>query len=169
MNSGLRKSHAVVQFVELGGAACLAFVAVMSFVSVFMRYLFSSPIPDSFDFSQLLFGVLIFWGIAAATFHGAHIQMDALWSLCGKGGRWLMDVVSALLVLLFIALFTVVLWDKVHESIVSGETTFGLGIVIWPFHVVAALGIFAATPLALVRFWTVVRDGYPNTSRGRRR
>jgi TRAP-type C4-dicarboxylate transport system permease small subunit len=148
----------LVQSIELIGGTCLAFVAVMGFVSVMMRYLFARPIPDAFDFSELLLGVIVFWGMASAVAHGTHIRMDAVAALVGKRTCQVMDIAAATIVFLFLVLFSYTLSGKIDESISSGESTFGLGVVVWPFHVAAALGIFVSVPLAFIRLWLNVRD-----------
>ena len=43
--------------IELAAAAFIGIVAVDIFVSVLLRYLFSTSIPDSYDFGRLLLGI----------------------------------------------------------------------------------------------------------------
>ena len=46
--------------IELAAAAFIGIVAIDIFVSVLLRYLFNTSIPDSYDFGRLLLGILIF-------------------------------------------------------------------------------------------------------------
>ena len=59
------------------------------------------PIPDSYDFGQLLLGILIFWGIAATSYRGTHITVDLVWPVVGPRWQRIIDV-FATLVLLFV-------------------------------------------------------------------
>ena len=62
--------------IELIAAIFVGIVAADVFISVLLRYFFSIQIPDSYDFGQLLLGILIFWGIAATSYRGTHITVD---------------------------------------------------------------------------------------------
>ena len=44
----------------------------------------SASIPDSYDFGRMLLGILIFWGIAATSYRGAHITVDLIWAVGPK-------------------------------------------------------------------------------------
>src|SRR5512146_1677385 len=78
MNDLARGRTAVDRFIdviELTAAGFLAVVTLLTFVSVFLRYLFAWSIPDAYDFSRLLLGILIFWGMAVASYRGDHISV----------------------------------------------------------------------------------------------
>ena len=47
---------------------------------MFLRYLFAWSIPDAYDFCRLLLGILIFWGMAVASYRGDHITVDLFWT-----------------------------------------------------------------------------------------
>ena len=55
-----------IDAIETTAASFLAVVTLLTFVSVLLRYFFAWAIPDSYDFTRLLLGILIFWGIAVA-------------------------------------------------------------------------------------------------------
>lgn len=148
---------AFVAAIERFGAICLAAVAALTFVSVIMRYVLVMPIPDSFDFSRLLMGVLVLWGIAAATYRGELIQMDAVWQVLGPGGRRAVDIAAAAASLVFVALFAVKFAGTVVGTYHSGETTFDLGVALWPFYLAAWLGVIAATALCALRLLQAIR------------
>ena len=65
-----------INTIELVAAVFVGLVAADIFISVLLRYFFSIDIPDSYDFGQLLLGILIFWGIAATSYRGTHITVD---------------------------------------------------------------------------------------------
>lgn len=141
----------IVSFVERVGSLVLAVIATLTFVSVFMRYLFNAPIPDAFDFSRLLMGAVILWGLAAASYYGEHIQFEALWSFASPKWKRIIDLGATLVTLGSIALLSVMLAIKVHDSYLDHVTTSGLSIPLWPFHLFAWLGAVLATLLLVTR------------------
>ena len=68
-----------IDLIEVTAAGFLAVVTLLTFVSVILRYFFSWAIPDSYDFTSLLLGILIFWGMAVASYRGDHITVDLVW------------------------------------------------------------------------------------------
>src|SRR6266849_1147370 len=76
----------VIDGIELVAAIFIGLVAADIFLSVLLRHFFSASIPDSYDFGQLLLGILIFWGIAATSYRGGHITVDLVWA--NVGPRW---------------------------------------------------------------------------------
>ena len=84
MNTATGAHGAVERFIaliELTAAGFLAVVTALTFVSVILRYFFSWAIPDSYDLTRLLLGILIFWGMAVASYRGDHISVDLLWGV----------------------------------------------------------------------------------------
>src|SRR5438270_13503629 len=65
-----------IDFIELVAAFFVGIVAADIFISVLLRYFFSIQIPDAYDFGRLLLGILLFCGIAATSYLGAHITVD---------------------------------------------------------------------------------------------
>ena len=82
--------------IEVTAAGFLAVVTLLTFVSVILRYFFAWAIPDSYDFTRLLLGILIFWGMAVASYRGDHITVDLLWSAAPPKVQRAMDVFAAL-------------------------------------------------------------------------
>src|SRR5213076_1007840 len=81
-----------IDSIELIAAAFVGIVALDVFISVMLRYLFNVTIPDAYNFGQLLFGILIFWGIAATSYRGTHITVDLVWSNVGRKSQRFIDV-----------------------------------------------------------------------------
>ncbi|HLT79074.1 MAG TPA: TRAP transporter small permease [Ferrovibrio sp.] len=140
-----------IEKVELIAGLLLGAIALLTFCAVMARWLFNYGIPDAFDFSRLLLGTAMFWGIALAGFHNRHIQVDGLWEICPSWARRGMDIFATLVTLGFFALFAWMLHSKVLSVYASNEQTFDLRLPVWPFHAVAALGIALAALLLLLR------------------
>jgi TRAP-type C4-dicarboxylate transport system permease small subunit len=145
-----------VDATERAAGIFLAAIVALTFTSIMLRAFLNTAIPDWFDLSRLLLGVAIFWGIATTSYRDEHIQVDFLWEWVGPRGKWLIDLFATSVLFVFMAAFAWMLTYKVDSGFRSGEATFDVRIPIWPFHTLAALGIFLATLLIairLVRLW----------------
>lgn len=137
--------------VELIAGLLLGAIAMLTFSAVMLRWLFNYGLPDAFDFSRLLLGTAMFWGIALAGFHNRHIQVDGFWELAPAWGKRAIDIFATSVTLAFMALFAWMLKGKVMSVLASNEQTLDLRLPVWPFHAVAALGIALAATLLLLR------------------
>ena len=142
----------VITRAEWVAGGFLAFVTALTFISVVLRYIFGWSIPDSYDLSRNFLGILIFWGIAVTSYRGEHITVELLWGALPPRGRWLLDLAATLFTLGCMAVFAWAMADKVLDVAGSGETTYDLHMVVWPFYALAWLGIAGAVLLLVVRF-----------------
>jgi TRAP-type C4-dicarboxylate transport system permease small subunit len=141
----------VISGIEGAAAAFIGIVAVDVFVSVGLRYAFGVSIPDSYDFGRLLLGILIFWGIAATSYRGAHITVDLLWSACGPRAKRGIDIFATLVLLFVVAVHSLMLFEKVYATYRDHVLTYDLHWPTWPFFAVAWAGDLAAVVLIAVR------------------
>lgn len=142
--------------IEWLAAIFVGLVALNIFVNVLLRKFFSTSIPDYFDFGRMLLGILIFWGIAATSYRGAHITVDLVWSSVGpRGKRWI-DVFATLVLLFVVTVQTIMLFDKVRLTYVDHVLTYDLNLPTWPFYAVAWAGDICAVLLIAVRTWRLV-------------
>ncbi|SDY60846.1 TRAP transporter small permease [Citreimonas salinaria] len=132
--------------VETVAAFCLALVTLTVFVSAIGRYLFASPIPDSFDVSRLLLGLAIAWGFAVLGFRGGHICVDLLAEALPSGPRRWVEVLAQAVLLIFTVLLAWKVLSRVESAYASGEATFDLRLPVWPL----VAGIWAGFAAAVV-------------------
>ncbi len=149
----------LIDYTEKAAGIFLAAITVLIFTSITLRGTLGFTIPEWYDLSRLMLGVCIFWGIAATSYRNDHIKVDILWEWLGPSGRRWLDVVASLILLGFLAVFSWMLIQKIGSGYRSGEQTFDLRIRIWPFHLVAACGIFFATLLMVIRVYRLI-SGY---------
>jgi TRAP-type transport system small permease protein len=140
-----------IDLTEVTAAGFLAVVTLLTFVSVFLRYLFAWSIPDAYDFSRLLLGILIFWGMAIASYRGDHITVDLLWTAAPPAARRAMDVFSALATLVAMCAFTWMFAEKVIGTRADHVGTFDLRQPVWVYYFVAWIGLAAAVLLLVAR------------------
>ena len=136
---------------ERFAAGLLALVTVLTFVSVALRYVFHWAIPDSYDYSRLLLGILIFWGIAVTGFRGEHITVELLYNALPARVRRGLDLLGTLFTLGCMTAFARAMGLKVLDVRASGESTFDTHTPIWPFYLIAWAGIAGSVLLLLIR------------------
>jgi TRAP-type C4-dicarboxylate transport system permease small subunit len=151
-----------VSYVERIAGIFLLAIAILTFGSVVLRYLFATQIPDWFDFSKLLQGIAIFWGIACVCYRNEHIMVDLVWEKSNDARRRMIDLLATSVLLIFLLLMTWMLGAKVLQSVQSTQATSDLRIPIGPFHVAAWLGVLAAaitTTMRLINVWRNSHQG----------
>ena len=145
-----------ISAIELIAAFFVGLVAADTFFSVLLRYFFNIQIPDAYDFGRMLMGVLIFCGIAATSYRGAHITVDVLWANVGpRAQRWI-DVFATLVLLFVVAVQTYTLFDKVVGTYNDNVLTFDLRLPTWPWFAMAWVGDAAAVLLIAIRTYRLI-------------
>jgi TRAP-type C4-dicarboxylate transport system permease small subunit len=142
--------------IELIAAVFVGLVAADIFVSVLLRYFFAAAIPDSYNFGQLLLGILIFWGIAATSYRGTHITVDLVWANASPRWQRVIDIFATLVMLFVVAVQTWTLLDKVETTYSDNILTQDLRFPYWPFYAVAWIGDVSAVLLIAVRTWRLI-------------
>jgi TRAP-type transport system small permease protein len=145
-----------IDAIEWVAAIFVGLVAVDIFLSVLLRYFFSTSIPDSYNFGQLLLGILIFWGIAATSYRGGHITVDLVWANVGPRRQRVIDVFATLVLLFVVTVQTYTLLDKVIATRNDNILTVDLHLPTWPFFAVAWAGDVSAVLLIAIRTWRLI-------------
>jgi TRAP-type C4-dicarboxylate transport system permease small subunit len=145
-----------IDSIEWIAALFVGIVAADVFISILLRYFFSIQIPDSYDFGQLLLGILIFWGIAATSYRGTHITVDLVYANVSPFSQRMMDIFATLVLLFVVLVQTYTLFDKVLTTRADNVQTFDLRIPVWPFFAAAWIGDVAAVLLIAVRTYRLI-------------
>ena len=146
----------VIDTIEWLAAIFVGLVALDIFVSVVLRKFFDTSIPDSYDFGRLMLGILIFWGIAATSYRGAHITVDLLWAQAGPRMKRRIDIFATLVLLFVVLMQTIMLFDKVWLTYIDHVLTYDLHLPTWPFFAVAWLGDVSAVALIAIRTYRLI-------------
>src|SRR5262244_1536575 len=158
-SSGGRSRRLMDRFIdtiEWIAAIFVGLVAANIFIAVLLRNLFSTAIPDAYNFGQNLLGILIFWGIAATSYRGTHITVDLVWANVGPRWQRAIDVFATLVLLFVVVVQTYTLFDKTLSTYASNLQTVELRLPVWPFFAVAWLGDVSAVMLIAVRTYRLV-------------
>ena len=142
-----RLAHAIEQCAGL----LLGAVALLTVVEVVLRQLIGLQVPDAYTLAGYFQGIAIFWGIALAILAGRHITVDALWTACGPRMRVAIDILATLLSTLALTALTFMMARKVISTYHSGETTYELGLLIWPLLLGATVGAGLGVLFGLIR------------------
>jgi TRAP-type C4-dicarboxylate transport system permease small subunit len=145
-----------IDAIEWVAAIFVGIVAADIFVSVLLRYFFSMSIPDSYNFGQLLLGILIFWGIAATSYRGGHITVDLVWANAGPRGQRAIDVFATLVLLFVVTVQTWTLFNKVVSTYEDNVLTVELNVPYWPFFALAWIGDVSAVLLIAIRTFRLI-------------
>lgn len=148
------------------GATALFVVMAIIFVSVIARYVFGYVIPDSYDLPRMFLGILIFWGIALAVAEGTMIKVDFLYEHLSKGGRHLLDIISAAVVFGVISLIGWRAGSAVVDAFGNGVSTSDMRLKLWPFYAVAAAAMAACVVLSAGLLWKTVTSSEQDTDEG---
>ncbi len=145
--------------VETIAGLFLAAITVLVFISALGRYVFAAPIPDAFDVSRLMLGVVILWGFASVGYRGAHIKVDLVAAVLPARLRRGLDALGALVLLLFTVLLAWKLADRLASAFASHEATMDLRLPVWPWLAVIWLGVVASVFTIAARIVLMLRLG----------
>lgn len=139
----------------IGGIALMALV-VLIVAGVVMRYVFGQPILGSNEIIQLSAVALVMSALPYCTGLNGHVKVDVFDPFLGRFGRLAGDVLSRLLSgYVLIILCNRAVW-KAADAFEFEDATNMLGLPIWPFYAILALGtgfcvlIFALQILAVI-------------------
>jgi TRAP-type C4-dicarboxylate transport system permease small subunit len=145
-----------IDTIEWVAAMFVGLVAANIFIAVLLRNIFSTAIPDAYNFGQFLLGILIFWGIAATSYRGTHITVDLIWSNVGPRAQRFIDVFATLVLLFVVTVQTWTLYDKVATTRIDNVLTFELHLPVWPFFALAWAGDVSAVLLIAIRTYRLL-------------
>jgi TRAP-type transport system small permease protein len=146
----------MIATIEWLAAIFVGLVALDIFAGVVLRKFFNTSIPDGYDFGRMLLGILIFWGIAATSYRGAHITVDLVWGAASPRRKRQIDIFATLVLLFVVAVQTLTLVDKVRSTYVDHVLTYDLNLPTWPFAAIAWAGDVSAVVLITIRTWRLV-------------
>jgi C4-dicarboxylate transporter DctQ subunit len=147
----------LVAAVENTAAILLFAVTVISFAAVCARYLFNAGIPDAFDGSRYLLGVVIFWGLASACHRGEHITMDAAWTLSPRRLKHMLDIIANAIICAALAVFLWQFSERLLDTWASGIGTIELDLPVAAFFLLAWNWTRLRASLAIARLVRIAR------------
>ncbi|SDG94312.1 TRAP transporter small permease [Alloyangia pacifica] len=123
----------------VGGVALLALV-VLIFAGVVLRYAFGQPILGSNEIIQLAAVALVMSALPYCTHLNGHVSVDVFDRVLGRFGRRAGDVIARLLSGYALGVLCHRAYYKALDAAEFGDTTNMLGLPLWPFYGILALG-----------------------------
>ncbi len=114
------------------GAVLLFLMMTLTFVDVWGRYIFNSPVPGGFEITELMMAALIFAGLPLVTLHDEQISVDLIDQFMPKSLlRW-RDALVGILSSVMVAVLSHRMWIKAQEQVNYGDETAALNIPVAP-------------------------------------
>lgn len=141
------------------GVGFLAVMMFMTGIDVVMRYIFNRPISGAYELTELMMVILVFFGLAYTQIKKEHVAVDLVFNRFAPKMKTISSCVSYFLCL---SLFVVMTWQsikQVQSKWNSGLVTGTLGIPLWPFYLITAVGclvmclVFITDLLKSARKW----------------
>ena len=140
-------------------AGALIFMVVVISAGVVLRYVFGTPVLGLNEINQMTAVVLVMAAMPYCTARGGHVGVDVFDNAIGRWGRFIGDVGSRLLsgfVLSVLVRRAVIKALDAHEF---GDTTNMLGLPIWPFYGILAVGMGLCVLVFAVQILAILREG----------
>ena len=141
------------------GVGFLAVMMFMTGIDVVMRYIFNRPISGVYELTELMMVILVFFGLAYAQVNKEHVAVDLVYTRFAPKMKTIANCVSCFLCM---GLFVIMTWQSIKQAQGkwnSGLMTGTLGIPLWPFYLITAMGclvtcfVFIADLLKSARKW----------------
>ncbi|MBA7655543.1 hypothetical protein ES703_63449 [subsurface metagenome] len=141
LNSITKGIDRLSQGAGLAGAYTLLGLIGFTFVSVIMRYVFSTPIKGSDEVSRYILAFVVCIGLAYALKAGAHVRTTIIVERLPEHINRKLEIPIYLIGVVFAFVWTWSMWVLAIRDYVSGYTTFSaLEVPLWIPESVAAIG-----------------------------
>jgi C4-dicarboxylate transporter DctQ subunit len=137
----MAKLNAILSWVEnfltalaLGGAA------VVAIASVILRVVFNVNVFGAQEAVIYLIIFSTFVGASVTLRHGEHVSIDVLDYILGDRGRWMLAIVSVLLMVIYCAIITVYAWFMITQPAALSTVTPALKLPLWMVELPLPIG-----------------------------
>ena len=128
----LKRINAKVNWVMVIISACtLTFMAFMTSLDVFLRYVFNSPLPASVEISQLLEPWVIFLPFAYTLAMDRHVRVSLVTMRLPRKLRLFSDLFSLLIAFALFTALTIFSWGDFYQSWSINEIMMAAIILPW--------------------------------------
>lgn len=148
--SGLERINPLIRGVNVVGAGALLVMVLITFVDVFLRYLFRRPMGFCVELVELILILLVYLGIAYTQLHGRHVSIDAITSHLSYKARAVIHVIVSFLGVGIVSLLTWRAGVTTYDYFNEGVSTFMLRVPFFYFAGVMTFG-FALLWVVMLR------------------
>jgi TRAP-type C4-dicarboxylate transport system permease small subunit len=143
----------------LGGWLLLAVAIVTSFDAL-LRDFVGRPLPGTFEATELMLAVIIFFGLPYTSLTDSHVSVDFLTSHLSRRTQYAIIAVNAMICAALFGVITLQLLTLAMEFLTTKRTTITMRMPIFPCLVpititaaLTALGFILQAVGATLRFW----------------
>jgi TRAP-type transport system small permease protein len=143
----------------MAAGVSLLFMVVLIAAGVLLRFAFAQPILGLNEIVQLNSVAVVMLALPWATSEGAHVRVDVLDKAIGRAGRYAGDLMSRALSVFVLA---VLVWRaalKALDALKYGDATNMLGLPVWPFYAILALGMALCVVVLAVQVVALLAGG----------
>ena len=120
--------------------AILAILMFLVFADVIMRYFFNSPIPGSYELTEMFTGLVVALSLAYCAVNKGHIYVELVVSWFSQRGQAVLGIIGGILSIGIVFIMTWQAFVYVTVTFNSGQSTPTLLIPFLPFAVLTAIG-----------------------------
>ncbi|GGB34016.1 C4-dicarboxylate ABC transporter permease [Roseibium aquae] len=156
----IRSARWALRILQSAAGALLFAMMVLTFIDVWGRYIFNSPLAGAFEITELMMATLIFAGLPLVTVQREHVSVDLLDFWMPKGLQIVRDNLINLLCAGMLGILSHRLWLKAVEQVSYGDQTAALNIPVAP--VTFFMSFSTALSCAALLFMTAatLRDSF---------
>jgi TRAP-type C4-dicarboxylate transport system permease small subunit len=121
-------------------AVALAFLAVVTFCDVIARYFFNSPFSFTVEVTEILMGVMIYFGVGLTTHDNDHIAVDFVTLRLSEWLRTLLGLATNILAFGFLIFMVWRLWERAAVLLEKGDVSPVMQYPRWPTAFIMAIG-----------------------------
>jgi TRAP-type C4-dicarboxylate transport system permease small subunit len=139
------------------GRVVLAAMMVLTTTDVLLRKLMDRAILGGVEMTELMMVVIVFFALAHTEVYDGHIKVDLIVGRLSRRGQAAADCLTQFLAMGLVGLMTSATIRQAGHMRSGGEVTLDLGLPVWPFVYLAALGCLLLTAVLAIRFVVAVR------------
>ena len=165
--SFMNRSLFPVRWANTIGAVILSMMVSLTFVDVFLRYVFKRPLTGSTDVTALMLASIVLLGMGYTELHKGHVNIDLVLVWLRKTPRL---VINTVICILNICLFALLTWQgAIHflEILRTHEETYTLHMPLAPFVLVAPIGCALVVVVLVRELLNLVAEGLKARFSGR--
>jgi TRAP-type C4-dicarboxylate transport system permease small subunit len=122
MNVFLSITEKISQIAVWFSGTLLFLAAIMIAVEVVLRKAFAISIGGADELSSYALAISCTWGFAFALFRKSHIRIDVLYSRLPLFGRFCLDIISNVLLLIYVSILSYFAFIVVQTSVIKHST-----------------------------------------------
>jgi tripartite ATP-independent transporter DctM subunit len=148
----------LASFINRIGAALILVIVLSISADVCLRYLLNYPIPGIVELTEFVLPLVVFLAVAYAAVEQRHVGIDILYERLGKMPRTVVDVLTSVLSVYVMSIFTWQLYSYGFHQYSTGERGDILGLPHWPAILLSASGCVVMVAVLVARALRAVSE-----------